>query len=59
MGLPADASDATETEPMQGWMSRVIGKGKKEAAAQPLPLGANPPMNFKQINDARGRADAN
>jgi site-specific recombinase XerD len=26
---PADASDTTETEPMQGWMLRVIGKGQK------------------------------
>ena len=36
VSYPADASDAIETEPMQGWMLRVIGKGQKERKV-PLP----------------------
>jgi site-specific recombinase XerD len=33
---PADASDATQTEQMEGWMLRVVGKGQKEREV-PLP----------------------
>ena len=36
VSYPADASDATDTAPMQGGMLRVIGKGQKEREV-PLP----------------------